>query len=112
MSLRTFLGARDADSGDMDALREARVALARRMSTWREIPEPVRRGPWLVDAESDELFVVRRGATFEPGRAHILSGDGFPLSFYVDVDGDVVVLEKVKSPATWSEHVARQTSRG
>jgi hypothetical protein len=45
---------------DADAMeaRTFRVCAARERSSWTEIAEPVRRGRWLVDAESDRLFSV------------------------------------------------------
>jgi len=110
--LRTF---EDREAEERDELaaqvREARVELARR--EWTEIAPRerlVRRGPWLVDAETDALYVPRRGTTFEPGRAALISGQGAALWFYLDRD-DVVVLEKVRSPASSSEHVERREAR-
>lgn len=50
----------------------------------------------------------RPGSTFEPGRASVFSGEGAPLCFFVDRDGDVVLLERLTSPATWSEVIERQ----
>jgi hypothetical protein len=51
------------------AVREARLELARRMSAWTEIPETrlVRRGRYLVDAETDLVHLIRRGHVFGPG---------------------------------------------
>jgi hypothetical protein len=97
----------------LEELRAARVEVARR--NWREIAPAERlvaRGlGWLVDAETDFIFVRRGGTTFEPERASLLSGEGADLWFFVDRDGDPVVLERVTSPATWSEHVARREQR-
>jgi hypothetical protein len=105
----------EADERDKFAaeVRAARIDLARR--NWREIDPPERlvaRGfGWLVDSETDYIFVRRRGTTFEPGRAAIMSGEGFDLWFFLDAAGDVVPLERVPSPKTWSEHVERQARR-
>lgn len=96
-----------------DELRAARVEVARR--AWEEIAPAERlvaRGPgWLVDSETDRIFVRRRGVTFDPGRASIFSGDGAELWFFVDRDGSPVVLERVLSPANWSEHCERRERR-
>ena len=50
-------------------------------------------------------------AQFERDRASLLSGEGMDFWFFVDRDGDVVVLESVSSPATWSEVVARRARK-
>jgi hypothetical protein len=95
---------------DLDAAeaRKLRVRAARELSQWTEIPEPVVRGRWLVDAASDRLFTVYRGATFFGGKLEF-AADRNDLSFYLDRSGDVVVVEPVRAPAsTWSELVALQ----
>ncbi|MGZ4418030.1 MAG: hypothetical protein ACXVRV_07625, partial [Gaiellaceae bacterium] len=51
-----------------DEVRQARIDYARGNSHWTEIPETrlVRRGPgWLIDADSDLVWVLRRGVAFE-----------------------------------------------
>jgi hypothetical protein len=94
-------------------VRAARIETARRAG-WREVAYEslVRRARWLVLAETDELLVPRPGVTFEPARATLMSGHGVDLTFAVDPDGDLVVLEKVTHPRSWSEYVRRQTLRG
>jgi hypothetical protein len=113
MRLPTIIGRSAESDAGMDELRAARVEIARR--NWTEIDPAERLRPrgmgWLVDSESDYIFVLRRGTTFEPGRANLLSGEGFALWFFVDRDGDVVVLERVVSPSTWSEVVERRARR-
>ena len=93
----------------------ARLDEARRQSAWTEIPETslVRRGPFLVDSDTDAVFVVRRGHVFEPGRATIgYLPDNTPMTFFVDRDGDIVFVEPYLGAATWSEIVARKAQRG
>lgn len=94
---------------DKDAaeLRTFRLRAARERTKWTEIPEPVVRGRWLVDAASDRLYTPYRGATFCGPRLEF-ADDRADLAFFVDRDGDVVVLEQVRTPATWSEYVERQ----
>ena len=55
-------------------VRQARLELARRRPTWTEIPETrlVPRGPrFLIDAETDRVYTVRRGAVWDPDRASV-----------------------------------------
>jgi hypothetical protein len=97
------------DDRDAPALREQRVYQARK-TNWTELEETVlvERGPWLVDADSDRVYQLHRGATFVGGRLEF-DRERTDVAFYVDRNGDVVVLEAVHSPATWSEVVERQT---
>lgn len=111
--LRTF---EDEQSEEQERhaakVRAARLEIARRH--WTEITPAERlvaRGPWLVDTETDFIYIRRRGETFEPGRANLLSGEGVSLAFYVNKSGDVVPLERVPSPRTYSEHAERQARR-
>ena len=95
-------------------VREKRLELARRRTNWTEIPETrlVRRARFLVDAETDLMWVVRRGHVFEPGRAAVgYVSDNAPMTFFVDRDADVVFLEQPGGPRTWSEVVARRARR-
>ncbi|HUP50871.1 MAG TPA: hypothetical protein VM198_00240 [Longimicrobiales bacterium] len=95
-------------------VREARLDLARRKSNWTEIPEVrlVRRGPFLVDAETDFLWTFRRGHVFEPHRASVgyVTNDT-PMTYFVDQADNVVFLEPPSGPRTWSEIVTRRTRR-
>jgi hypothetical protein len=95
-----------------DEVKAARIETARRAG-WRQVAHTslVPRGRWLVNAETDELLVHRGGTTFETGKASLLSGHGFDLVFTVGVDGDVLVLEKVTWPSSWSAYVRRQALR-
>jgi hypothetical protein len=96
-------------------VREARLATARRQSAWAETSETrlVRRGRFLVDAETDLIYVLRRGVVFETGRATVgYLPDNTPMTFYVDQADDVVFLEQPSGPRTWSEVVERQARRG
>lgn len=101
----------DTTSPGEKAIRAARVAAARRLG-WEELPETrlIPRGPrgWLVDAETDAVYVPYRGATFERGSARLVA---IPttLSYYVDDDGSPVVLER--QPQTWSQIFAGQVRR-
>lgn len=94
-------------------IREARLELARRQPAWEEIPRTrlVKRGRWLVDADTDALYSIRRGVVFEPQRATIgYVPDGARLAYYVDERGDIVFLEQTAG-TTWSDVVARQARR-
>ena len=95
-------------------VRQARLDLARRQTTWTEIPETrlVRRGPFLVDAETDLVYVLRRGIVFEPSKSTVgYVPDNTPMTLYVDQDDNVVFLEEPAGPRTWSEIVARKAAR-
>jgi hypothetical protein len=95
------------------AVREARLEFARQQPHWTEVAETslVRRGPFLVHATTDELFVHRRGHVWEPGRATIYVPENTPMTFTVNERGEVVFLEPPSGPRTWSEVVARKASR-
>ena len=97
-------------------VRGARLANARRQSGWTEIPQtrlvPRGRG-LLVDAETDFVWVVRRGHVWEPHKATIgFVPDDAALTFYVDQHDEIVFLEQPSGPSTWSEIVARRARRG
>jgi hypothetical protein len=110
--MSTLFGSRDEAS--VDEVRVARIAAARRCEAWREIDGPlIRRGPrflnWWVHAESDRIFRPYAAAAFATASASIVA-DRAELVF--TVEGDTLTLfERVASPTTWSEHVARQARR-
>ena len=93
-----------------------RLEFARRQANnWTELAEVglVRRGPFLVDSESDQLYVLRRGVVFEPNRATVgYIPDNTPMTFYVDQADNIVFVERYSGAATWSEIVARRARRG
>jgi hypothetical protein len=96
-------------------VRKARIELARRQSTWTEIPETrlVRRGPFLVDAETDLVWIYRRGHVFEPGRATVgFIPDGAAMTYAVDQNDNIIFVEHPGGPRTWSEIVERKAWRG
>lgn len=95
---------------DVDTILKARVSAARRMAEWEELREValVPRGRFLVDAETDRMFTLYRGETFESGSSSVIIDR--PLAFYVDRDGELVFLEVVPG-RTWSEHIARQARK-
>ena len=108
--------AREALEHD-EAVREARVKAARSCKRWTEIDPPERlcpRGParlgWKVDSVSDNIYTLYRGTVFHSRSANIIADQA--EIFFVVVDGDVVVYERLTSPATWSQFVERQTRRG
>lgn len=71
-----------------DEIRERRIEMARRNSGWAELHEAglVHRGPFLVHADSDEVYVPYRGTAFQHGSADIIA-DRFPMSWFLDRDG-------------------------
>src|SRR5437763_4051941 len=77
----------------IEEVRATHVQQARTRTRWREIPESqlVRRERWLVDAETDELFSIHRGAIFGRDGVIVFDDQRPDLVFYVDRDGDVVV---------------------
>jgi len=93
-------------------LREARVAAAKRTAEWVEVDQAhlVRRGPFLVEAESDAVFTIRPGAVFDHGRADApYSLTQTRLHFVVDADGDVTFLESAAK--TWTELISRKIEK-
>lgn len=96
-------------------MRAARLEEARRQTAWTEIAETrlVRRGPFLVDSDTDAVFVVRRGHVFEPGRATIgYVLDKAAMTYFIGRDGHIVFVEPYLGAATWSDIVARKAQRG
>jgi hypothetical protein len=93
----------------IDELRATRVAQARTRTRWREIPEPVRRGRFLVDAASDELLVTHNGDLFDRTGIVRFADDRDDLRFYIDQAGDVVVLERSRAAKTYSDLVEQRT---
>lgn len=89
---------------DLDTFRRVRIDSARRNEQWTELEEAalVKRGPWLVHVETDELYTRYRAPTFHRS-ARIEFGADKALHFFVDQAGDVVVLERSQQPRTWSE---------
>lgn len=97
-------------------VREARLDVARQRLNWTEIPDTrlVRRGPFLVDAETDLVWVVRRGHVFEPYRATVgYVRNDTPMTFYVDAaSGEIVFIEPVSGGRTWTEILERKARQG
>jgi hypothetical protein len=94
-------------------VRAARRQAARANPRWVELEEVdlVARGRnWLVSATTDAIYMRHPGVVFQDGSA-VLIADLAALYFYVDRDENVVVLERVTSPATWTEHVERMEKR-
>jgi hypothetical protein len=94
-----------------ELVREQRVEAARRQKKWTEIEKVdlVWRRPYYVHASTDALFTPYRGAAFESGSAWVVA-DLLELYFYVR-DGEVVLFEKVPSPATYTEFLERRAER-
>jgi hypothetical protein len=124
MTIRTTLGlSRESslEEGTPDVvsaakaaqLRELRIDAARRNRHWTELEESVlvRRGPWLVHADTDELLSRYRGMIFASGSPTITFNEQVEMLWYVDRAGEIQFLERSRAPSTWSEVVARQARR-
>jgi hypothetical protein len=97
-----------------DAIRALRVQQARERTRWQEIPEErlVRRDPWWVDAETDELLTLHRGDVFNRVGLVVFDENRDDLRFTVRTsDGEVVILEPSQIARTWSDFVY-QRERG
>jgi hypothetical protein len=104
-----------AEAADERALREARIAAARRNPYWTELREAelVERPPaYLVDSESDRVFTRYRGPVFTSGQARPSFQENVRLAFFVSESGELVFLEPVPGTATWSQIVEQQARRG
>jgi hypothetical protein len=90
----------------------ARIEAARRDPFWTGVEGTVlvRRERWLVHADSDQLLTAYRGDTFQTGSAS-LANDRVPLLFCVDADGDLAFFERVGSPRTWCDVLAKRARR-
>lgn len=111
-SLRTSIwGATAHEDAKSTRLREGRVQAARANRHWIELEESalVRRGPYLVGADSDAVFTFCRGAIFLTGSPRIEFDENVEHWFYVDVVGEVRVLERHRE--TWSAIVERRAKR-
>lgn len=107
--MRTFIRSSSDDRPTEDAGRERRIELARRNSRWTEIDDDlVERGRLLVSASTDQVFKRYRGDAFETGSATLIAEE-FPMFWYVDRGGDLVLLERL--PGAWSEIVAKRAKR-
>jgi hypothetical protein len=104
---------RTAEPSDpRDTLRALRVEAARQVPAWEERQETdlVKRGPYLVDVDTDRLYTRYAGTVFASGEAKPTFGERNPLLFFVTDDDRLVFLEPAGS-RTWSEIVARQAWR-
>jgi hypothetical protein len=95
----------------VEALRATRVAQARTKTRWREIQPPVKRGPFYVDAETDQLLAIYRGALYDRAGVVRFAADRSDLCFAVDA-GDVTVYAPSTVARTWSDIVARRAKAG
>jgi hypothetical protein len=88
-----------------EAVRPARLEVARGNQRWTEIEDDlVPRGHgWLVSAETDAIYMPTHGIVFQPCSVNVIA-DQTELSYFVDRDGDLVFLERVTNPATWSKY--------
>ena len=87
-----------------EQIREARVTVARRCSSWTEAADdfvPRGRG-LLVSAETDHVYTPARGVIFQTGSATIVA-DQAPYHFVVDDDGGLRFFER--QSRTWTEQL-------
>jgi hypothetical protein len=118
MKLRSIRGGSigSAEPAAEAKIRAARVEAARK-TRWKELNEAelVPRGPlgWLIHEPTDAVYVLKRGGVFGPGRAAVefASTDDASLAYYVALDQSVVVLERLRHPRTYTEHVERREQR-
>ena len=97
-----------------EEVRAARLDAVRRNRRRTELEETtlIPRGPFLVHAPSDELFVFRRGEVWEPDRASIgYVREDAEMDYFVDREGDVVFVERQLRGKTWSDVVASGRDR-
>lgn len=91
-----------------EQVRAKRVDLARREDKWTEIPAErlVSRGPsrfgWLVDAETDLVWVRAPGSFFVRDSVTLVATH-VAVTYFVDAAGDIVALERAPNIATWSD---------
>jgi hypothetical protein len=116
MKLFSTTNSQVADLNQRKQVREARVAFARANDAWVELEQTqlVKRGPsWLIDVESDRIFVKRPGVAFQPGTAKLeFVPPNSALWFYVDAEsGELVLLERLVTPRTWSEALAGMVAK-
>ena len=95
-----------------EKLRPARVEAARRISGWHEIADDLvtRHRGWLVSAASDRIYVRHQGVVWT-GDTAVPVADTEELSFVVGDDLELRFFQRIRHPATWSEHIRRQTAK-
>lgn len=110
------IGGRDVSPSEREIaageakVREAQIAFARRNDRWTEIAPAarlVKRGPFLVDAETDFVYSVYRGQVFGWRSVTALIPD-VSLTFFLNRADELVFLERAKTARTWSEIVERR----
>jgi hypothetical protein len=100
----------------LEEVRQKRVEIARRNDNFTEIPAErlIPRGPakfaWLVDAETDLVWVRSRGTTFVRDSVTLVSTHA-PVTYFISGEGDIVPIEPAPSIPSWSWYIARQTRR-
>jgi hypothetical protein len=111
VKLLSSIGRQEREPSPDDELRRVKVENARKNTRWVELEEVdlVRRGPYFVSATTDALFVLYRGASF--GRSGRIEFAETVELYYFVRDGDVTLVERVTSPASWSEVVERRAKR-
>jgi hypothetical protein len=121
MSLRSALGLEEGTPDEVaekkrraldEKLRPARLEVARLQTKWTEIEDdlvPRGRG-WLVSAETDAIYSMVRGVVFAPYSVTVVA-DQAELFYFVDRDGDLVFLERIDPPRTWTEHLEKRAAR-
>src|SRR5262245_15985792 len=107
---RTVLGGFSDEAAHDLKVKEARLEVAKSSSEWRELEVTalVRRWPYLVHADSYELFAPYRGVVWAT-RSSSPIADKTPLHYFIDREGEVIFLER--KPGTWSEIVEKRERR-
>jgi hypothetical protein len=67
-------------------------------------------GRWFVSASSDAIYAPYRGAV-RVADSVVPLADTAELCFVVGDGDEVRFFERIRHPATWSEHVRRQTEK-
>lgn len=110
---KSRIGAKTKPAADVEKLRRLRVETARRVEAWREVAATdfVQRPPYLVEAESDWVFVPFKGTIYATGEAKPTYHERTALLFVVGENDELTFFERTANPQTWSQHVARRAHR-
>jgi len=114
LGLRGTIGLELPGAPDAEDQRRLRLEYARGNRRWTEIEatELVRRGPYLVHADTGRLYQHRRHVFAGDTPTSPINGEDEPLLFWVAQDGETVFVgEPSSDPRTIEELVERQAQR-
>lgn len=96
----------------VEQLRAARVASARRCARWEELPAGdlvLRERHWYVSTRTDRVYTAYRGSIYAAATDAIIATEQ-PLFFVVSADNEITFYERYRRE-TWTEMMARREEK-